>query len=113
MLVILTEGLSPSGRGHLRRWLQEFRAGVFLGYASALVRDELWDFLADRFPETGVLQIWPAANEQKFLLRMRNYTAASMTDLDGLSFITIRDATWQEACEKFRLQMDPNQKDFR
>jgi len=103
MLVMLTEALPVSGRGFIRRWLQEFRAGVFIGHASALVRDELWLMFEKNYPDSGVVQIWPASNEQRFEIRMRNIERVSITDLDGLSFITLKDAAWQEACERFGL----------
>ena len=103
MLVMLTEGLSVAGRGQLRRWLQEFKPGVFLGYASALVRDELWAMLEEKYPAVGVIQIWPGANEQRFQVRIRNFEGASLTELDGLHFVTLQDAAWQEAVERFGL----------
>ena len=105
MLVMPTEGPSVAGgRGRLRRWLQEFRPGVFLGYASGLVRDELWGMLEEKYPAVGVIQIWPGANEQRFQVRIRNFEGASMTELDGLQFVTLQDATWEEACECFFLR---------
>jgi CRISPR-associated protein Cas2 len=103
MLVMLTEGLSVAGRGQLRRWLQEFKPGVFLGHASALVRDELWRTLEDKHPAVGVIQIWPSANEQRFQVRIRNFEGVSMTELDGLQFVTLQDAAWETACERFFL----------
>ena len=103
MLVMLTEALPAAGRGFIRRWLQEFRVGVFLGHANALVREELWLMFERKYPDSGVIQIWPASNEQRFEIRMRNIERISITDLDGLSFITLRDAAWQEACERFGL----------
>jgi CRISPR-associated endoribonuclease Cas2 subtype I-E len=101
MLVMLTEGLSVSGRGQLRRWLQEFKPGVFLGYANALVRDELWVMLEEKHPSVGVLQIWPGSNEQRLQVRIRNFEGVSMTDLDGLQFVTLQDAAWKDACKRF------------
>jgi CRISPR-associated protein Cas2 len=104
MLVMLIESLPASGRGFIRRWLQELRAGVFLGHASALVRDELWLLFERKYPDSGVIQVWPASNEQRFEIRMRQIERISVTDLDGLKFITLQDAAWQEACELFRLK---------
>jgi CRISPR-associated protein Cas2 len=108
MLVMLTEGLSTGGRGQLRRWLQEFRPGVFLGHASALVRDELWALMEESFPDVGVIQIWPAAGEQRFEIRIRQFQGAAIADFDGLRFVTLRDAAWREACERFRLRASPD-----
>lgn len=106
MLVMLTDGLSISGRGYVRRWLQEIRPGVFFGHASALVREELWVSLESKYPKAGVIQIWPATTEQRFGLRMRGISDMSVETLDGLTFLSVQDAAWSEAWRRFGHRVD-------
>jgi len=102
MLVMLTTGLSASGRGMIARWLQEFAPGVFVGSASALVREELWQLLTSKFPDSGFMQVWPTNNEQGYSVRVYGDSLRERVDFDGLSLLAVRDAAWADAARRFR-----------
>ena len=72
MTVMILERVAPSVRGDLSRWLIEVKAGVFVGRISKLVREALWDRCVQQSDEGSVMQIWRAANEQGFDMKIHN-----------------------------------------
>lgn len=102
MLVIWAEALPLSERGRLTRWLTQISPNLFVGKVSAMVRDELWERLCT-LKSARLVQVWPAATEAGFLVRMHGDVERQVIDLDGLQFIRIQDAAWREANERFGL----------
>ncbi len=102
MLMIWVEAATPSDRGHLTRWLSQVTPTLFVGRASGLVRDELWERLC-KSKTAKVVQCWSANNEQGFQLRMHGDLTRTIVDLEGLQMICVKDAAWQEAADRFAL----------
>lgn len=94
MLVMTLERVSPSLRGELTRWLVEVQAGVFVGRVSTMVREQLWERILGRGEGGRVAQVWPAANEQGFSLRIHGDDRRQVIDMDGLALVAVRTAEW-------------------
>ena len=87
---MILEKAPPSLRGELSNWLQEVRAGIFVGNVSARVRDKLWDRCIKTAPVSGVMQIWPGGdNEQKYEVRTNGLTSRDIIDHDGIKLVQI------------------------
>lgn len=89
MLVMILENVPLSLRGELSRWLLEPRAGVFVGYVSAMVRDRLWDKCCQQKNIGGVLQIWATNTEQHFQMRQAGHTRRKIVEVEGLQLIML------------------------
>lgn len=90
MIVIILENVRSSVRGELSRWLFEVRAGVFTGRVSALVRDELWQLLAEKLGRGSALMIYPTNNEQGFAARSLGEPSRAVVDLEGLFLVRVQ-----------------------
>lgn len=84
MVVILLENVRTGLRGELSRWLFEVKAGVFVGKVSALVRDELWDFVAARLGKGSAVMLFPMNTEQGFDVRTLGNPSRQLVDIEGL-----------------------------
>ena len=84
MTVLLLERVPPGLRGEITRWLVEVGTGVFVGRASALVRDQLWDACAAKADGGTVRLIWRAATDQGFDVRVLNPRGRYAELVDGL-----------------------------
>ncbi len=84
MVVILLENVRTGLRGELSRWLFEVKAGVFVGKVSALVRDELWDFVATRLGKGSAVMLFPMNTEQGFDVRTLGNPSRQLVDIEGL-----------------------------
>lgn len=89
MLVMILEKVTPGARGELTRWLVEVKTGVFVGHASARVRDKLWEKYEQAKRLGGVTQIWSTNTEQKFQMRMTGDTSRQIVDMEGLQLIRV------------------------
>ncbi|MBP7712786.1 MAG: type I-E CRISPR-associated endoribonuclease Cas2 [Gammaproteobacteria bacterium] len=101
MLVMTLERVSPGLRGELTRWLVEVQVGVFVGRVSAMVRDQLWERTLGRGEGGRVAQVWPAANEQGFTLRIHGDERRQVIDMDGLALVAVRTAEWTRHASQF------------
>jgi len=84
MVVILLENVRTGLRGELSRWLFEVKTGVFVGKVSALVRDELWDFVAARLGKGSAVMLFPMNTEQGFDVRTLGNPSKQLVDIEGL-----------------------------
>ena len=84
MVVLILEKVSPSLRGEISRWLVEVKAGVFTGKLSALVRDDLWNHIAEKLGEGSALLIYSTSNEQGFSVRTLGKGSRLFEDIDGV-----------------------------
>ena len=73
----------PGLRGELTRWLAEIGTGVFVGRASALVRDRLWAACVAKADGGTVRMVWRAATDQGFDVRVLNLRGRCGEDVDG------------------------------
>ena len=89
MLVIVLETVPVGLRGELTRWLIEPHPGVFVGHASAMVRDRLWLKCCQGLREGGMVQIWSTNNEQRFAMRVYGTTRREVVDYEGLQLIRL------------------------
>ena len=84
MVVILLEKVRTGLRGELSRWLFEVKTGVFVGKVSGLVRDELWDFVAERLGKGSAVMLFPMNTEQGFDVRTLGNPSKQLVDIEGL-----------------------------
>jgi CRISPR-associated protein Cas2 len=87
MVVFILENAKPSLRGELSRWLFEIKAGVFTGRVSALVRDELWDLIAQKLGNGSAVLIYSKNNEQGFDARMLGNPSRCLVDIEGVLLV--------------------------
>ncbi|NCJ05364.1 type I-E CRISPR-associated endoribonuclease Cas2 [Synechococcales cyanobacterium C] len=87
MVVFILENVSPSLRGEVSRWLFEVKAGVFTGKLSALVRDELWAYVAKKLGNGSAVLIYSTNNEQGFSARMLGNSSRTLVDIEGVLLV--------------------------
>lgn len=89
MVVFIVENVTKSLRGELSRWLFEVKAGVFTGKVSALVREELWQYVADKVGTGSALMIYSTNNEQGFSAKSLGNRTRTLEDIDGLLLVKL------------------------
>lgn len=89
MVVFIVENVTKSLRGELSRWLFEVKAGVFTGKVSALVREELWQYIADKVGTGSALMIYSTNNEQGFSAKSIGSRVRTLEDIDGLLLVKL------------------------
>jgi CRISPR-associated protein Cas2 len=88
MLVIVLEAAPPRLRGRLALWLLEARAGVYVGRATARLRDRLWDeILANLEDGNAVLIEANSTTEAGFTFRTAGKTRRTPVDSDGFPLV--------------------------
>lgn len=86
-MVVLVLSACPAGlRGHLTRWLLEISAGVFVGHASARVRDLMWLNVCEMTSGGRALMVYSVPGEQRMDFRVHNHHWTP-TDFDGLTLM--------------------------
>ena len=93
MVVLILERSRPSLRGELSRWMLEVKAGVFVGSLTTSVRERLWDLTCQELKGgAAATLIFPARNEQGFLVRFWGDPSRSVIDFEGLYLVEYRSA---------------------
>jgi CRISPR-associated protein Cas2 len=87
MMVLILENVRPTLRGELSRWLFEVKSGVFVGKVSALVREELWNLVAQQLGKGSAVMIQPASNEQGFSAKTLGNPTRQLVDIEGLFLV--------------------------
>ena len=87
LMQVLVLNSVPSGlRGDVTRWFMELAPGVYVGRVSARVRDALWERIVAAAGRGRALMVYPAKNEQGYVVRTHQYDWES-EDFDGLTFM--------------------------
>ena len=84
MIVMILERVTPSLRGEVTRWLIEVKAGVFVGWLSARVRDLLWDKVCQSKATGSATIIYSDNTEQGFSVRSAGDPSRRFVDFEGL-----------------------------
>ena len=87
MIVIIVERASASLRGQLTRWLLEVQAGVFVGKVTRRVREKLWEVVCGRNTKGGSLIVYPARNEQGFVVETNGDPSREIFENEGLLLV--------------------------
>jgi CRISPR-associated protein Cas2 len=90
MVVFVLENVSPSLRGEMSRWLFEVKTGVFTGRISALVREELWQYVANKVGKGSALMLYSTNNEQGFSARMLGDRSRTLEDIEGVWLVKVQ-----------------------
>ena len=101
MLVMTLEAVPESLRGELSRWLIEVQPGVYVGNASALVRDLLWDKAVGHTRRGRCTQVYRANNEQGFVIRTHGDPTRRVVSLDGYQLVAVRNARHAELAREY------------
>lgn len=89
-MIVLVLSACPAGlRGHLTRWLIEVAAGVFVGRASARVRELLWLRTIESSRRGRALMIYQDGSEQGMTFRTHGHHWQP-TDFDGITLMMRR-----------------------
>ncbi len=86
MVVIVLENASEKLRGTITKWIIETKPGVFVGNLSAMVREKIWETIAEANPK-GAMIIYSSNNEQGYKIEMIGEPTRALVDLDGLQLI--------------------------
>lgn len=86
MIVITLTDCPPALRGDLTKWLQEINTGVYVGKASARVRDMLWKRVTENVKSGRATMVYRTNNEQRMDFRVHN-TVWEPIDFDGLKLM--------------------------
>ena len=89
MVIFVLEKVPSGVRGELSRWFLEPKAGVFVGKASALVRDLLWEKICNQCKDGGSLLLYNTNNEQGFTIRSHGDTSRTIKDFEGLLLVQV------------------------
>jgi CRISPR-associated protein Cas2 len=90
MVVFIVENVSTSLRGELSRWLFEIKAGVFTGKVSALVRDELWQYVSEKLGKGSALLLYSTNNEQGFSAKILGNRTRTLEDIEGVLLVKVQ-----------------------
>lgn len=89
MVLLICERVPDGLRGELSRWMVEPRTNVFVGRMSAQVRDKMWQRVQDKLRGGAATMVYPAPNEQGFVLLSCGRTSRELVDFDGLTLVQI------------------------
>lgn len=87
LVVISTSAVPDYVRGSLSRWLTEPAPGLYVGSLSARVRDELWDQVTGAIGDGAAVCVYPAENEQRYIITTAGEQRRRVLDFDGLNLI--------------------------
>lgn len=87
MVVVVVENVPSGLRGELSRWMLEPHTGVFVGTMSAMVRDKLWEKVTRESKSGRAVLLYPARNEQGFLVRTHGASRREVWEQEGLQLI--------------------------
>jgi len=91
MLVIVLEDAPPRLRGRLSLWFLEVRAGVYVGNASARLRDRVWSEIRENLEDGNAVMVeHSASSEAGFRFRTAGRTRRIPVDWDGLQLVEFR-----------------------
>lgn len=83
-MIVVVLSITPDRlRGVLTRWLLEIASGVYVGHASARVREYLWQRIVEDAGDGRALMVWSCRSEQGLDFRAHNHSWEPV-DLDGL-----------------------------
>jgi CRISPR-associated protein Cas2 len=99
-VVISLEKVPDRLRGELSRWMIEVTTGVFVADLSATVRDLLWKKCESKLEQGRCALMYRTNNEQGFTLRLSGDFNRRISELDGLQFIAVQNARWQDWLEE-------------
>lgn len=116
MWVIDLENAPERLRGTLSRWGVEVRAGLYVGSASARMREGLWELvLRLASDETSAVMITDDTGPQGFALRTHGRHRREVVDVDGMSLARfhplITDAMEPRELDSDALTFDPSEID--
>jgi len=86
MIVITFTDCPTALRGDLTKWLQEISTGVYVGHASARVREEIWKRVQESTKSGRATMAFSANTEQRMDFRVHN-TGWEPIDFDGLKLM--------------------------
>lgn len=87
VVVMVLESVPPGLRGELTRWYLEVHPGVFVGAASGMVRDRLWEKACQSAGLGSCILVHSDTSEQGFAIRTWGPTRRAVDDYDGLKLI--------------------------
>ncbi|QAS70540.1 type I-E CRISPR-associated endoribonuclease Cas2 [Oenococcus sicerae] len=86
MIVVALTKVPPSLRGDLTKWCQEIQTGIFVGKASARVRDKLWERIIRDIGNGQATMVFNTQNEFGYQFRTSR-ADRQVTDFDGIPFL--------------------------
>lgn len=92
MVTIALTNAPLSLRGELTKWLLEPKAGVFVGNASALVREKLWAKVCKNQSVTdGAIMIYTTNSEQGYAVLIHGDPQRTIEDFEGVQLVKFQE----------------------
>ncbi|WP_293780146.1 type I-E CRISPR-associated endoribonuclease Cas2e [uncultured Aeromicrobium sp.] len=86
MIVVVLTVVPERLRGDLTRWLLEISPGVYVGVASARVRERLWARIVELSATGRAIMVYSARNEQRLQFKVARHHWEPV-DLDGVTLM--------------------------
>ena len=86
MIVVVLTVVPERLRGDLTRWLLEISPGVYVGVASARVRERLWGRITELSATGRAIMVYSARNEQRLKFKVLRHHWEPV-DLDGITLM--------------------------
>jgi CRISPR-associated protein Cas2 len=90
MIVVVVENVPSRLRGRLAVRLLEVRAGVYVGRASARLRDRIWSEVEAGVGSGNAVMVWSALTEQGYRIRTFGESRRIPVDFDGLILVAFK-----------------------
>lgn len=90
MVVIVLTAVPPGLRGHLTRWLLEITPGVYVGHATARVRDLMWERIVELVQDGRALMVHSVRGEQRLAFKVHGHDWRPV-DFEGITLMRRRD----------------------
>jgi CRISPR-associated protein Cas2 len=86
MIVITLTDCPPALRGDLTKWFQQIDTGVYVGHASARVREEIWKRIRENAGSGRAIMVFSVNNEQRMDFHVHNASWEPI-EFDGLKLM--------------------------
>ncbi|MFP4686861.1 MAG: type I-E CRISPR-associated endoribonuclease Cas2e [bacterium] len=87
MIFLELENAPTRLKGNLKNWLQELRAGLFVGKYNRKIRHQIWSLISKNIGSGNALLIWPENNEQGYEVRVKGVNRRQPVRKDGLILV--------------------------
>lgn len=86
MTVVVLSLVPERLRGDLTRWLLEISPGVYVGFVTARVREQLWMRIVELSHTGRAIMVYAARNEQRLAFKVARHQWDAV-DIDGVTLV--------------------------
>jgi hypothetical protein len=63
----------------------------------------LWQATVSKAGDGRIVQAWASRGEPGYEIRVHGYRDARIVNIEGVPFLSVQDAGWRQAVERFKL----------